>query len=79
MPELTDPLDLKQKILQEAQSRIPQPPGEDEITANMLAGETGCTKKQARSILNDMVEDGVATVRENGVENGKTCKCYRSI
>ena len=25
----------------------------------------------------DMVEDGVATVRTNGVENGKACKVYR--
>ena len=77
MPELTDPIDLKQKIYTEARSRVPVPPGEDEITSNMLAKETGCTVKQARTILADMAEDGIITVRMNGVENGKTCKIYR--
>jgi len=79
MPELTDSLELRQSILEEVKSRVPVPPGEDEVTANSVAQEIDCTAKQARSILADMVEDGVAEVRLNGVENGKACKVYKII
>jgi predicted ArsR family transcriptional regulator len=75
----TDIGDLREKILSEARSRIPLPPQEDEITANMMAEAEGCTAKQARSILKDMEEEGVVTVRYNGLEGGKTCKVYKAI
>ena len=75
----TDINDLRQKILEEARSRIPIPPAEDEVTAGILAEREGITAKQARIILRDMVEDGVATVRDNGLVNGKTCKVYKSL
>ena len=79
MPRI--PLDdkLREQILAEAKSRIPLSPGEGEITANGLAAELNCTAKQARSILADMVEDGIVTVRTNGVENGKSCKVYKYL
>jgi len=77
MPELTDSNELRQKILEEAKSRIPQPPGEDEVTARMLMDAEGCTWQRARDTLQDMVEEGLATVRDNGVQNGKTCKVYK--
>ncbi len=79
MPELKDSDKLRQQILEEARSRIPTPPSEDEITARGLAESEGCTSAQARLILADMVEDGVATVRDNGVENGKACKVYKYL
>jgi len=77
MPELTDSNELTQRILEEVKSRIPVPPGEGEVTANSVAQDIGCSAKQARTILADMVEDGSAEVRTNGVENGKACKVYR--
>ena len=77
MPELALSGKLREQILEEASKRIPRPPGEDEITAGMLAEKEGITAKQARLILRDMVEDEVATVRENGLMNGKTCKVYK--
>ena len=76
MPKISLNDQLREQILEEARSRIPTPPGEGEITSRMLAEDTGCTPAQARLILSDMVEDGVASVRINGVENGKTCKVY---
>lgn len=76
MPELTDPLDLKQKILQEARSRIPVPMGEDEVTSTMLAEELGCNTRTAYDILEGMVDEGKATVRRNG-NRGR--KVYKSI
>lgn len=79
MPELTDDKNLRSAILAEARSRIPRPPEEDEMTANQLAREEGCTAAQARTILRDMVEEGRATVRANGIEGGKTCKVYKSM
>ena len=75
----TDISELRQKILEEARSRIPTSPNDDEITANGLAETEGCTSAQARLILADMVEDGIASVRTNGVENGKACKVYKFI
>ena len=77
MPKISLNDQLREQILEEARSRIPVPPSDDEITAKGFAEDSGCTPQQARSILADMVEDGVATVRTNGVENGKTCKVYR--
>ena len=75
----TDISNLREKILSEARSRIPLPPQEDEITANMMSEAEGCTQAQARSILKDMVEEGVAIVRYNGLEGGKTCKVYKGV
>jgi MarR-like DNA-binding transcriptional regulator SgrR of sgrS sRNA len=67
MPELTDSNELRQRIIAEARTRIATPPAEDEITTNMLAEELDCSKRQARIILQDMVEEGKATVRDNGI------------
>ena len=75
----TDISDLRQRIMSEARSRIPVPPAEDEVTANMLAKEEGCTRQQAMRILKSMLEDEMVAVRENGIEDGKMCKVYRSI
>ena len=75
----TDISDLRKGLIEEARARIPQPPGEDEVTANMLAKEEGCTRQQAMRILKSMLEDEMVAVRENGIEDGKTCKVYRSI
>ena len=77
--KLTDPLELRQRIIEEAKSRVPQPPDKDEVTPTMLANDIGYTPAQARIILADMVEDGIAEVRTNGVENGKACKVYKYI
>ena len=79
MPQVAINDQLREQIIAEARSRIPTPPNDSEVTARMLVEEPGCTAKQARLILADMVEDGVATVRTNGVENGKTCKVYKTI
>lgn len=77
MPELTDSNDLRQRILEEAKSRIPRPPTEDEVTARMLMDTEGCTWQRARDTLADMEAEGIVTVRNNGVENGKSCKVYK--
>lgn len=70
---------LRERLLEEASKRIPRPPAEDEVTASMLAEKADINVKQARIILRDMVEDEVATVRTNGLVNGKTCKVYRYL
>ena len=74
MPKLTDTNELRQRIIAEARTRIATPPAEDEITTTILAKELDCSKRQARIILNDMVEEGTATVRDNGIGG---CKVYK--
>lgn len=73
----TDINELRAKIIEEARSRIPIPAGEDEITSSMFAKEEGCTRRKAGEILNRMAEEGILSVRKNGVRNGKTCNVYR--
>ena len=79
MPELTDSNDLKQKILDEARSRILVTPGEDEYTTNTLSKDMGCNWQQADKILKSMLEEGLVTIRENGIEIGRACNVYKSI
>ena len=67
----TDISDLRQKILEEARSRIATPPADDEITASMLADDLDCSERQARVILQDLVDEGKATVRDNGLMGAK--------
>ncbi len=71
MPELTDDSELRQRIIAEARTRIATPPAEDEITASMLAKELNCTRRQAHLVLTGMVEEGTATVRDNGTHGSK--------
>ena len=66
---------LRERIIEEARSRIATPPAEDEITTNMMAEELGCSKRQAGTILQNMVEEGRATVRNNGISG---CNVYKA-
>lgn len=77
MPQVDINDQLREQILEEAKSRIPTPPASDEVTASSLALELGCTQRQARDVLADLVEEGVATVRTNGIENNCNCKVYK--
>jgi len=74
MPKVNISDNLREQIVEEAKKRVATPPDKDEITATMLAKEISSSNRQARIILNDMVEDGLATMRENGVGG---CKVYK--
>ena len=79
MPELKDSSELRQRLIEEARTRVATPPSEDEMTASILAEELStpekqCSKRKARIILQEMVEEGLATVRDNGIGG---CKVYR--
>lgn len=60
----TDISDLREQLIEEARSRISEPVGKDEITSTALAEELGCSTRAAYDILEGMVNDGRATVRE---------------
>ena len=62
----TDISELRSKLIEEARDRMATPPGKDEITASMLGKELECSTKQAYSILENMVTEGLAAVRKNG-------------
>ena len=70
----TDISDLRQKILEEERSRVATPPAEDEVTASILADDLDCSPRQARIILQDLVNEGKATVRDNGLAGSKVYK-----
>ena len=70
----TDISDLRSQLIEEARSRAPQPVGEDEITAAILAKESGCLHHVAYDILENMVSDGKATMRKNGPKKGNVYK-----
>lgn len=70
----TDISDLRSQLIEEAKTRIPVPMGEDEVTSTMLGEELGCNTRTAYDILEDMVDDGQATVRRNGPRGRKVYK-----
>ena len=72
----TDIGSLRERIIAEAREQLPLPPTADEITSAILAKELNCSKRQAYNILQNMVEEGKATVRDNGIAG---CKVYRRI
>ena len=66
MPEITVPLDLKQKILQEARQYITTPKREGEFTVREFAETNDIEITNGQSILYRMIEDGAVTRRGEG-------------
>jgi len=53
------------------------PPGENETTARTYATKHGIRWQPATRALKKLVREGKATVRDNGIENGKACNIYK--
>ena len=70
----TDINDLRSQFFEEARSQRQTPPGEDEVTAAILAKELECSAPAARRLLAKMVKDGLATMRTNGPKNSNVYK-----
>lgn len=68
--------ELRQSILEEAQSYALTPPGPDEITVRMLVDETDMTEKQAREWITEKVRSGEYYVRKNGLNKEGNSRCH---
>ena len=76
MPEVNLSDELRKRLHDDFYNTVPRPPGDNELTVNMLAKEMGITKKSARKTLEEQVEKGIMYVRKNGMNQEGTSTCY---
>ena len=66
MPKLTDPKDLRERILEESKGYVREPKQDDEFTVGDFQEINSTGRDQARDALNRMEADGKVEKRKAG-------------